>query len=278
VALALLLFVYLPWQVYELYRHSQLQATVIDAIADGDPDIRQILDLVHVDPSTDWLGDQVGEAEEPSIDFSALNDEGLPLAYEEIEVLTYSRIIDLRRWRPYQPRGKQGNVYVRDRFTLKLLDDKRDRVVTLMLPVPTDDIEFRQENSQVRANITRITKPYEEYGDRRTLYELEYDLSRIPVGESTTLELEGLLRTREPSARAPFVCRTKTDLISVWMLFPADFPYRTYSLVRYPLDRSAPPELMNSRYSIDHPYGSLIGWSVVNPQVGMVYECRWIAE
>ena len=47
VAIALLLFGYLPWQIYRLYRHSQLQATVIDAIADGDPDIRQILDLIH---------------------------------------------------------------------------------------------------------------------------------------------------------------------------------------------------------------------------------------
>ena len=86
------------------------------------------------------------------------------------------------------------------------------------------------------------------------------------------------LQTRELAARAPFIVRAKTDLISVWMLFPADRPYRTYSLVRYPLDRSLPPVLMNSRYAIDHPYGSLIGWSVVNPEIGSVYECRWTTE
>jgi hypothetical protein len=45
--------------------------------------------------------------------------------------------------------------------------------------------------------------------------------------------------------------------------------------VRYPADRSAPPELMEVRNKIDHPAGTLMGWSVVNPEVGTVYECRW---
>jgi len=62
------------------------------------------------------------------------------------------------------------------------------------------------------------------------------------------------------------------------MLFPADQPYRTYSLVSYPADKSGHPQTMNSRYQIDHPYGSLIGWSVVNPDEDCVYECRWTTE
>ena len=61
----------------------------------------------------------------------------------------------------------------------------------------------------------------------------------------------------------------------MWMLFPPDRPYRTYSLVSYPVDRSESPRVMHNRYAIDHPYGSLIGWSVVNPDEGRVYECRW---
>ena len=80
------------------------------------------------------------------------------------------------------------------------------------------------------------------------------------------------------SGRAPFVLQCKTDLLSVWLLFPEERPYRTYSLVRYPADKSAPPQMMDPRNTIDHPYGSLIGWSVVNPQVGTVYECRWTSK
>jgi hypothetical protein len=48
--------------------------------------------------------------------------------------------------------------------------------------------------------------------------------------------------------------------------------------VHYPASRNSPPELMQSRYTIDHPYGSLIGWSVINPESNSVYECRWTTE
>jgi len=265
---ALLLFVYLPWQVYDLYRRSQIQETVIEAIAAGDPDVRQILDLVRTDPSIDWQADTIRETPK------ATNAD-----YSGIELLTCSRIIDLRNWRPDQPIERRGHVYIRDSYTVRLLDSYTgDRRVTIPIPIPTKDIEFRQQGSEISAVITRVTEPFTEFGEEKTLYEFEYDLSRVPQGEPVTVVLEGLLRTREPSARAPWIARAKTDLVSVWMLFPADRPYRTYSLVRYPQDRSAPPQVMHSRYAIDHPYGSLIGWSVVNPKVGTVYECRWTTE
>jgi hypothetical protein len=35
---------------------------------------------------------------------------------------------------------------------------------------------------------------------------------------------------------------------------------------------------MQARFTIDHPYGSLIGWSVINPELDAVYQCRWTTE
>ncbi len=278
VVIALLLFIYAPLKVYDLYRHSQLQATVIEAIEDGDPDIRQILNLVHIDPAAGWTAETVHESPEPTVDDTDLPVNEVPAAYEGLEVLTYNRIIDLRRWRPSESIDRRGYIYYRDRFTIKLVDKDRDRHVTFALPVSPEEIEFRQQGSQIPALITRVTKPYDEYGEERTLYELKYDLTRVPVGESVTLVLEAIVRTGQPSSRRSLTLRAKSDLVSTWMLFPADRPYRKYSLVRYPRDRSSSPEPMESRYAIDHPYGSLIGWSVVNPDVGMVYECRWTTE
>lgn len=268
IALAILIFGYLPSRVYQLYRHSQLQATVIEAIEDGDPDIHQILKLIHEDPASDWTSDTIHEAREPS-----------ERDYQGLEMLTYSRIIDFRNWRPSEPLGSQGHVYIRDRLTLKMLSTySGNRQLILALPFENEEIQFRQTSSEIPAIITRITSPYDDYGEIQTLYELQYDLSQIPLGETITLELEGLMTTRRPTSRAPFYVRFKTDLISTWMLFPADRPYRTFSLMNYPSDRSAPAQVMNSRYSIDHPLGSLMGWSVVNPKIDTVYECRWTTE
>ena len=95
----------------------------------------------------------------------------------------------------------------------------------------------------------------------------------IPVTEATQTAMpdysgvEVLARSR--------IC----DLLTVWMLFPENHPYRTYQLGRYSRDTpDAVPEPMQPRYEISHPYGQLIGWSVITPRADTVYECRWSVE
>jgi hypothetical protein len=36
--------------------------------------------------------------------------------------------------------------------------------------------------------------------------------------------------------------------------------------------------LIETQYTIDHPFGSIIAWSIVNAEVGYVYECQWTTE
>jgi predicted acylesterase/phospholipase RssA len=265
VAVAFVLLFYLPLQVYQLYRKSQTQAEIISSVASGDPDIRQILNLARSDPTSDWSGEEIREKPQPA-----------EVSHEGMEFLTHSRIYDLRQWHPHEESlDHQGYVYLRDRITLKLLESyDGDGRITIQFPTVIEDIEFRQPNDELRGIISRISESVELRGRKRTIYELEYDLSHVPREEPVTIEVE-LLLSHPRTTKASFVTHTKTDLISVWVLFPPDRPYRTYSLVTYPVDGTAAPRMMNNRYAIDHPYGSLIGWSVVNPEEGHVYECRW---
>jgi len=76
----------------------------------------------------------------------------------------------------------------------------------------------------------------------------------------------------------PMVMQFPADLLTVWMLFPENHPYRSYRLLRYPQTNPDAAEPLTARYTIDHPYGQLIGWSVITPQQGMVYECRWTSD
>lgn len=270
VLVALVLFVYLPWQVYKLYEKSQMQATVINAIASGDPDFRQILDLLDRDPTSDWTTIEVGEKSDPTV-----------LDYSGMEILTHSRMLDLRKWNPDETSAdRQGRVLMRDRVTFKLVDGQATRRrVTFRNVLPIENVEFRQPKERIPAAVSKVTTPVEGFEGRGTSYEIEYDLTQVPFGEPVTVEIAALARFPGLMAgRAPFVLQCKTDLLSVWLLFPENRPYHSYSLMRYPADKSAPPQMMNPRNTIDHPYGSLIGWSVVNPQVGMVYECRWSSK
>ena len=264
-AIAFLLLIYAPYQVYSLYQRAQMQAGIIDAIASGDPDIRQILTLVKSNPTTDWVSDEIDELTEPA-----------ELNYEGVEVLTHSRIYDLR-WESSEKHSSDGLalVYVRDRITLKLLESySGDGRIVFAFPSRVKEVKIRESNGEVPRVVRRFAQPIEVRGEKRTLYEFEYDLSQVPREESVSVEAELLLEVPQ-AAKTQFVTSLKTDLISVWILFPLDKPYKNYSLVSYPVDRSAPPKMMNVRYKIDHPYGSLIGWSLVNPQVDYVYECRW---
>jgi hypothetical protein len=268
-ALALFVFCYLPLQVYQLYRRAQVLAEINEAISQGDPDIRRVLNLVDKDPGKGWFAETVEEVPTRTV-----------LDYSGVEIMTHSRIIDLRRWRPDETdKARRGKVYVSDRVELKLLDSyEGDRRVTIAFPVAVEDIEFRQPASGRRATIRKVSEPIEEFGLPRTIYEYEYDLKDVAIGEPVTLEMELLVDVPQARSQAHFTTRIKTDLVSMWLLFPEDHPYRTYSLLQYPADRSAPPEVLESRYEINHPYGSLIGWSVVNPQIGNIYECRWRYE
>jgi predicted acylesterase/phospholipase RssA len=268
VLIALVLFVYLPLQIYRLHERAQMQATVIDAIAKGDPDFREVLGLLDRDPTSDWATVKIGERPEPSeLDLSGF------------EVLTYSRLVDLRNWNPDEHPPDQGRVLVRDRLTLKLTGSNSSRHVTFRNALPLEDVEFRQPKGRVQAVISKVQKQVEVFEGQGTAYEIDYDFSQIPFGEPVTIELAALARLPVLAAdRCPILLTFKTDLLSMWLLFPEDRPYQTYSLVRYPADKSAPPQTVNPRDKIDHPYGSLIGWSVVNPQVGTVYECRWTTK
>ena len=262
----LIIAILIPIRIYDLYRESMIQATVIESIASGDPDIRRILGIVNIDPTADFEGIPVSERKEAST-----------YDYKNMEVLSHNRIIDLRHWDPSASTDeRRGRIYVSDRLTVRFNEDyEGDKVFILRVPVFTKNIEFRQRDTQVTGTISRIAEPMEYFGEMRTLFEVQYDLSSLGPAESVDLHLEMAAPLEVETRTARFTTELKTDLVSVWMLFPSDRPYRTYNLVQYPANKSEAPEIVDARYSIDHPYGSLIGWSVVNPEMESVYECRW---
>ncbi len=269
VALALFLLGYLPLQVYQLYDRAQMLTEINEAISQGDPDIRRVLQLVHEDPTEGWMADEVIEV-----------PEAVPIDKDHIELMTHSRIIDLRHWHPNETvKARRGKLYVSDRIELKLLESYpkgEDRRVTLTFPLTVADMEFRQPSRDFQATIKKVVKPIEILGQMRTVYLFEWDLDGVALGEPVPLEVDMLVDIPKEQSRARFVTtKLKTDLMSMWLLFPEDRPYRTYNLVQYPTDGASAPEVLDSRYKIDHPYGSLIGWSVVNPKEETTYECRW---
>ena len=194
-----------------------------------------------------------------------------------VEVMIHSRIIDLRRLNLEALNSKdQGLAYIYDRVTLRLTKEYQgDRRLKMSNVFPFKDVSFRQPKTKFPVEISRVVSPEsnDEDGD---FFVYEFNLKNVPVGDPVNLELEFIARFPTiGEGTAPIVMAIEPELVNSWILFPEDRPYRSYKLVRYPKDGSDSPRVMDSRYIIDHPYGSLIGWSVVNPDPNMIYECRW---
>jgi predicted acylesterase/phospholipase RssA len=269
VALAGIVFLYLPYEIYQLYRRAQVQAAVIDSISRGDPDIREVLSLLSTDPTANWVAEKIVEKPEPA-----------KVDYLGFELLTRSRFVDLRRWRDSDASPeRRGGAFLRERLTIKRLENSEgNRHLTLRYPIRSHDLQIRVPNSTIPRTIWHVSGLIDHHGERRNLYEVELDLSHVPVLEPVSVDLEFLVPIPVVNGRVDFETYYKTDLASLWILFPIDRPYRHYSLLHYPASRDKPPEIMEARFTIDHPYGSMIGWSVINPELDAVYECRWTTE
>ncbi|MEI6657260.1 MAG: patatin-like phospholipase family protein [Planctomycetota bacterium] len=265
-ALGLLLFVYLPVRFYTLHRRAEMLTSVIDSIAKGDPDIRLVLDLVESDPVAGWQKLDVSDAAEPTVD-----------DYAGVEILSYSRINDLRTaWSGGLQPDRGGQVRFRDRVVIRLTDDtRRQKGVVFRTALPVEGVDYRQPNGSLPGRVRRVKERAAD-GTEESHYEYHVDLSDAPVGEPVPLEVAAVVRYKSlPAGRLPLVMQFNADLLTVWILFPDDHPYHRYQLVTYPRGQDTALEPLTSRYTIDHPYGRLIGWSVIMPRQGSVYECRW---
>jgi predicted acylesterase/phospholipase RssA len=267
----LLLFVCVPAYVVQLHRHTEMLTSVINSISQGDPDIKQILDLVEGRTTVDWPVVEVGEVSEPvEIDLTG------------VDVLSQSRIFDLRNFDPSASDDKsRGFVMFYDRVVLRFNEDYHgDKKVAFNSVFPLRAVEVRQPANQPQGAFNRIGPSDSESiqtGDGMKIrHQTLFDLSDIPIGQRVTLQ--AVSRVELPASMSghfPFYVNKKTELLTSWLLFPDNHPYSSYQLVRYPADQSAAPTTMDPRFAIDHPYGNLIGWSVITPKEGTVYECRW---
>jgi len=265
--LGVLLFVVLPLHVWRVSHHARMLTSVIDSIAKGDPDIRLVLDLVENDPLKDWRTLPI-----------IPTDDLEPVTIDGIDVLARSRIVDLRKaWVGTGTRDGNGLVQIRDRITVRVHEDAAAPRLVLRTTNVVADLEYRQRADQPPIVVRRGA--VEEDGQRVTRYALSCELSAVPRGVPVPIEVA--IRVRYPRARPgrmPFVIEHPCDVLTTWMLFPEDHPYRTYRLTRYPRGRESEAEPLTARYTIDHPYGTLIGWSVIQPDPGSVYECRWTGD
>jgi hypothetical protein len=233
---------------------------VVGAIANSSPEFRKILDLVQRNPAAAWTPQPIEDRPEPT----AVN-------YKGFEFLSDAFIVDMRDWRAKT--NDVAHFYRRTRVRKLAQDDQ----LIIKIIRPFDRIDFHCGPEELKPVVRRVLpRP----GGRDTTWELVFDLSSIPKDRVVDLEIEAtvhdiMAKKGEGENWMRYRTTFATAEASIWMIFPVNRPYTHYSLIRYPEANPSSFQPVDTSYKIDHPYGSIVAWSIINPEQGYFYECEW---
>ena len=155
--------------------------------------------------------------------------------------------------------------------------ENQDDHLVIKIIRPFDRVDFHCGPETLKPAIRRVLpRP----GERDTTWELAFDLSSVPKGRTEDIEIEAtvhdiMAKKGEGENWMRYRAAIPTAEASVWMIFPVNRPYTHYSLIRYPEADPSSFQKIDTSYTIDHPRGSIIAWSIINPVVGYFYECQW---
>ena len=262
IPLLFLLLVVLPVYVYRYRRQANTNAKIVEAITHGSLDFQKIFDIVQRSTTPTWTPLPVQKVSQasPKLDYSGF------------DFVSDTAIVDLRDWR--SGTRDVAHYYRRVRVRKRASEDH----MILQYPrLPFDEIDFHAGPEKLRPVVRRIPP---EAGEGKTTWELEFDLSGVRPGGTTDIEIEATVHDFEARKGKQenwlrYSPPATTEQASVWVLFPESRPYKNYRLTRYATADPSKAEEIETQYKIDHPYGFIIAWSIVNAEVGYVYECEW---
>jgi predicted acylesterase/phospholipase RssA len=262
IPLLFLLLGVLPVAAYRYRRQAAANAVIVEAITHGSPDFRKILEIVQGDGPRpgDPLPVEEASGSAPEADYGGF------------EFLSDTSIVDLRDWRS---KSRDVARYYR-RVRVRKLND--EALLVLQYPrLPFDRIDFQAGPEKLSPVVRRRAA---EAAGGGTTWELAFDLSRVRSGSLVDIEIEALIhnfeaRKGEQENWLRYSPPAATEQASVWVLFPESRPYKDYRLVRYSAADPSASQEIETQYTIDHPHGSIIAWSIVNAEPGNIYECEW---
>ena len=109
------------------------------------------------------------------------------------------------------------------------------------------------------------------------IFEVEFDLSKVPAHEAVDLPIEFM--SSEPATgaadSATFYVDDETGLLSCWLLLPEGKQYQNFELLRYQNGKERVPERVTPAYHFDTLDGRVLAFALLNVKPGFTYEARW---
>ncbi len=261
------ILVLMPYYAAKWYRQSQVAQRLIEGIAQSNQDYALMSKLLQGGPMRPFAGMAVEEV--PSV---AAPDN------QSAEVIADMRIVDLRQLKLASSSGldEQSFAYLYRRMRIQKLEPTVTHF-TVRSRWPTDQVEVRTLNTRIPAVIRRSRDPAIANGAAAHIFEVVFDLSKIPAHEIVDLPIEFM--SRQPATggadSATFYVDDETGLLSCWLLLPEGKQYQNFDLLRDQNLVERVPERVTPAYQFDTLEGRVLSFALLNVKPGFTFEARW---
>jgi predicted acylesterase/phospholipase RssA len=224
------ILVLLPYVIVKSYEYSHQINHIVKSLSQSSQDLEQMTRLLKA-KSSPWNGvafEEVAKAAESDV--------------KGFEILQDSRIMDLRSWNPSEP-GKSDpkslSFGYRRLKVSKLPETGGDNFfyVNLIANDPKTAVRFPPQ--ELLPKLRRSDLDDASPSEKKCRWQAAYDFQQVPAGESVDLIVEycspgQYLQRTESATVLPFLIRTPTAELTLWIMLPAGKEYKSWSVVRYP--------------------------------------------
>ena len=258
-----LVFLSLPYWVYKLNEKSQQQTMVLTAIAETSPVYGKILELLEYGPDP-----SIASVEYQEVDFlPALDNTGF-------QIISDTRIFDLRRWT--ESNDAKAAPFAHLRFRVRRNQAAGDNThLRLQLSSADEQLVWAVRTASLNPVYSRKRE-----ADGKFLWELDLDLSHVPLGGDIEVVADSMLASEEAEHRPDgghfqFFVPIDTGLVQIWVLMPVGRAYDYFEITSFPLGKPELAQTIVPETSVELPYGSIATFRLINPEDNYRYECRW---
>ena len=257
------LALYLPYSIYKMNQHARQQGIVLSALAQSSPIYGTVIELM----------DQGSAGPLPSVDYEVVTtiDDA---DYSGFEIISDSRIYDLRGWEESMNESREVTAYTR--VSIRRHEKNADNThVRLIYDTNADTLRGTVQPQRLNPQWKRMNLENDRYR-----WELDMDFSRVPMGDDVELILEFNL-SQEAATQSHrsgnffFSIPFKTGLSQVWVLMPEGRTYKSFEVISFPIDQPDRAELIVPDSKVELPFGSIAMFRLINPDADHRFECRW---
>jgi hypothetical protein len=187
------------------------------------------------------------------------------------------RVVDLRHLQlgSQQVADERSRAFVYRRLRIEKQERTANRF-SVRFRLSTAQVEVRTLNTRI-PSVVRLSRNAAADGTPGYLFEVAFDLSKVPEREVLDLPIE--LMSREPPQgivnKATFYVDDETGLLTYRLLLPEGTRYQNFDLLRYPTGTETASEFVTPANQLTMMEGRVLAFTLLNVKPGFTYEWQW---